>query len=63
MPENILDCLEKIPTINRLNFGTDKNNKPNNYCNWERLLPTLSSEFGWVENDEHFRDRIKASLK
>lgn len=56
---SILDNLAKLQPICRETYGTDRSNKPNNHCNWERLLPTTSSEFGWVENDEHFRKRLR----
>ncbi len=55
---NILDQLAKMKPVHREIYGTDRNNKPNAHCNWERLPPTISSGFGWVENDAHFRERL-----
>jgi hypothetical protein len=55
---SILDILSSIPPKNREVYGYDKTDKPNTHCNWERVLPTVSSDFGWVETDDHFRSRI-----
>lgn len=57
-----LDKIAQIAPMSREIYGADESNKPNDHCNWERLIPTLTSPFGWVENDEHFRSRIKARL-
>ena len=55
-----LDDLAKLAPVCREAYEGDVDSKPNNHCNWERLLPTTSSDFGWVENDSHFRYRVKS---
>lgn len=48
-----LDDLTKIPVIQRIIYGTDPEEKPNDHCNWDTTWGF------WEENDEHFRNRIK----
>ena len=57
-----LDELAKAEPLTRETYGNDPDNKPNDHCVWRRELPTTTSGMAWVENDEHFRNRIKARL-
>jgi len=53
-----LDNLGSITAVTRESYGCDKENKPNDHCYWDRLIPSVTSEFGWIEADDHFRERI-----
>lgn len=48
-----IDDLLSVPAMNRIIYGNDINVKPNDHSYWDDFL-------GWVENDEHLRERIKA---
>lgn len=52
-----LDNIARVPAIQRIIYGNDPNQRPNDYCNWQNHF---FREGGfWEENDEHFRNRIK----
>ena len=43
----------------RVFYGTSEI-KPNDHCYWDDGI--YSDRFGWVENDDHFKSRIKSEL-
>lgn len=53
-----LDQLVSIPQVSREVYGYDEENKPNDHCVWVDLGYSRTIR-AWVENDEHFRERIK----
>jgi len=53
-----LDYLMSLNPISREIYGNDPDNKPNDHCVWRDVGYTVEM-FCWVENDEHFRERIK----
>ena len=58
-----LDIISNINAIVRMTYEGDENNRPNDHCNWQRLFPSVDSDFGWVENDDHLRKRILDSRR
>lgn len=58
----MLDELAKCTAVHREVYGYNKLHKPNSHCNWERVHPTTTSIYGWVENDDHFRTRVKSKM-
>ena len=62
-PEGVdLGFISNIPAFSRETYGQDADNKPNDHCVWGRLLPTACSPMGWVETDDHLRQRVKADI-
>lgn len=49
-----LDYLMSLPQVSREVYGYDESSKPNDHCVWTYT----QSIMGWVETDEHFRERI-----
>ena len=47
---SLLDNLISIPAITRINYGNDKERKPNNHCYWSD--GPYESNPHWAENDE-----------
>lgn len=52
---NLLEELCNLQVIARILYGIDQANKPNNHCYWDE-------DYGWLENDEHFKQRIKERM-
>lgn len=52
---SFIDELVSYNQITRISYGFDVDKKPNDHCYWD-------SDFGWVENDEHLKQRIKQNL-
>lgn len=58
-----LDKLLKINPVSRIIYGYDKNDKPNDYCNWIEYIGLSGNIISyWEENDWHFRQRIKEMI-
>lgn len=47
-----------LPQVHREIYGYEENTKPNDHCVWTDIGYSRSV-MAWVENDEHFRSRIK----
>lgn len=54
-----LDRIAGLTAVCRMTYKGDENNKPNDHCYWDRIYPTADSPFGWVENDDHLRKRVR----
>lgn len=55
---DILDELVKLPQVTREVYGYEEASRPNDHCNWIDLGYSRTI-MAWVENDEHFRKRMK----
>lgn len=55
---SFIDEIAKKHCISRICYGHDENNKPNDHCHWTQLSANL---WGWIENDNNFRDRVKTA--
>lgn len=53
-----LDYLMSLPQVHREIYGYCEEDRPNDHCNWQDIGYSKSL-MAWVENDEHFRGRIK----
>lgn len=58
-----LDAYASLCAVSREVYGFDVKAKPNDHCNWERQFPTINSRFAWIEDDDHFRQRILNKLR
>lgn len=58
---NYLDQFEEILATNRIIYSY-KAEKPNEHCCWQNV-GIMREKWAWVENDEHYRERIKKCLK
>jgi hypothetical protein len=55
-----LDQWSEMYGVCREHYGYNWKVKPNSYCYWDN--DQRSHTFGWNENDEHLRKRIKAGF-
>ncbi len=55
----LLTNYAKCHSICREHYEGDESNRPNDHCHWSMISLGLS---GWVENDDHLRERVEQFL-
>ena len=56
----ILDNWASFMGLERENYGSEIETKPNEHCHW---LESAVSIFGWSEDDDHLRGRIHTAMR
>lgn len=57
----IITALSLITPLTRQWYGDNKDKVPNKHCYWDDGI--YSSSYGWVENDQHFKGRLRECYK